>query len=627
MQADTLRRLGRPGHLLARAGRAIELLREGGPRTLKQAVQRQLRSKLQYRQWVEAYDTLSGADRESIRARLAAMQESHAAGLPRFSVLMPTYASNPAWLREAIASVRSQLYPAHAFELCIADDASPGAETRQILEREAARDDRIRLVFREHNGGIAASTNSALELATGDYILLLDHDDRLAEHALYCMAEAIQAHPDAALIYSDEDKLTSDGRRYGPHFKSDWSPDLMYSFNLVTHLACYRTDLVRALGGLREGYRGSQDYDLTLRVYEAAGDGAIHHVPHVLYHWRAGVGSTALGPEQKPDAHPGARDAIRDHLKRCGVEADVTAGYGAFHRVAYPLPDPAPTVSLIIPTRDQPDRLAKLMAGLLRSTRYPSLEILILDNGSRSEAARTHLQSLESEQHVSLLACDEPFHFARLNNLGVASTRGEVLAFLNDDLEVLSEGWLEEMVAHAMRPDVGAVGAKLVYPGGAVQHAGVVLGVGGVAGHAHRGLPRNAPGEFGRAQVIQQVSAVTGACLVTRREVFEALGGFDESFAVAYNDIDYCLRARAKGYRVIFTPHAELVHVESATRGPDDTPTNRPRFEAERAEMIRRWGSQLLADPFYNPNLTLSHEDFSLAFPPRVEKPWREADL
>ena len=622
VQLEMLRRLGRLGRALGHAARTVEVLHEGGAPYLKQSLARKLRSRVQYRQWVETYDTLDERDRGRIRARLEALAQGDPP-LPRFSVVMPVYAPNPVWLREAIASVRAQLYGADHWELCIADDASPSDAVRSLLASEASRDKRIRLVCRESNGGIAAATNSALELATGDYVVFLDHDDRLAEHALYCMAEEILAHPEAALLYSDEDKLASDGRRFRPHFKSDWSPDLMYCFNLVTHLACYRVELLDELGGMREGYDGSQDYDLALRAYEAVGSQAIRHVPHVLYHWRAALGSTSLGPEQKPAAYEGARRAIRDHLSRCGIEAEVEEGYKSFHRVRYRLPTPAPTVSIIIPTRDQPRLLGTLMRGLLDGTRYPSFDVLIIDNGSQSEAARACLQRLAKDSRVRVLRCDEPFHFARLNNLAAANTQGELLAFLNDDLEVMSENWLEEMVRHALRPDVGAVGAKLYYPTKQVQHAGVVLGVGGIAGHAHRGLPRAAPGEFGRAQVTQEVSAVTGACMLTRREVFDALGGFDEAFAVAYNDIDYCLRAKGRGYRIIFTPEAELGHAESASRGSDYSETTRPRFESERRKMMERWGPSLRSDPFYNPNLTLIHEDFSLGFPPRAVKAWR----
>lgn len=571
-----------------------------------------------YLRWVAVYDTITDDDRAAIGGRIARLADP-----PLISVVMPVYDPPPAFLDAAIASVARQLYP--RWELCIADDCSTDPEIGRILDRWTKADPRIKVVRRSENGHISKASNSALELATGPYVALLDHDDMLAEHALYMVAETIAAHPDADVIYSDEDKLDAAGRRSDPYFKPDFNPDLFHSQNYVSHLGVYRRKLVTAVGGFRAGFEGSQDYDLALRVIERSAVERVRHIPHVLYHWRVLEGSVALGADEKSYAHERARRALVEHFERRHVAATVEeVPVGRYRRVRYPVPDPAPRVSVIIPTRDRADLLRTAVGSLLGKTDYPDIEVLIVDNGSSEDQTQAYFQEIiASEPRVRVIPDGGPFNYSRLNNLAAAEATGSVLCLLNNDTEVMHADWLAEMVGQAMRPEVGAVGAKLYYGDGGIQHAGVVLGIGGVAGHVFNGLRPGQPGYFSREALTQCYSAVTAACLVTRREIFEQLGGLDEAnLGVAFNDVDYCLRVWESGHSVVWTPFAELYHHESASRGSDEDPTRRARFRKEIRYMTERWEARIAADPFYNPNLSLAHDDFRPAVPPRAAKPW-----
>lgn len=573
-----------------------------------------------YQDWVTQYDTLSDSDRAAIRERLKKLTYQ-----PLISVVMPTYNTDEELLRKAIDSVRAQLYP--NWELCIADDASRKPHVRQVLEEYAQKDARVRYVVREKNGHISEASNSALELARGEFILLLDHDDEIPEHAAYMVVEEVNAHPDADIIYSDEDKLDMSGRRFDAYFKSDWNQDLFYSHNLISHLGVYRTERVREVGGFRKGLEGSQDYDLALRVMERVPASHIRHIPMVLYHWRAIPGSTAVSADQKSYAEVAARRALQDHFDRQGRGSTISPGPSpGLHRASHALPEKPPKVSILIPTRDGADMLRRCIKSIESKTDYPDFEFIIVDNQSSEPRSLKYLRELEA-QGVRVLKYDAPFNYSDINNVAAREARGEVLALLNNDLEVINPEWLAEMVSHALRPEIGAVGAKLYYPNKRVQHAGIVLGMGahGVAGTPHRLLERKNPGYFGKASLLQCLSAVTAACLVMRRSVFEEVGGFDaQNLPVAYNDIDLCLRVREKGYRVLFTPYAELYHHESATRGSDETPEKKARFEREVAYMHQRWGEVLERDPYYSPNLSLDTDTFALAWPPRIRRPWLE---
>jgi len=577
-----------------------------------------------YSSWISLYDTLNDTDRKAIKERIRNIKHK-----PLISVILPVYNTDEQWLVPAIESVINQLYP--NWELCIADDASTKTQTKKVIEKYAKLDPRIKVVYRQSNGHISACSNSALELASGEFTALFDHDDILREHALYHVVEALNNNPNLDMLYSDEDKIDLRGRRFQPNFKPEWNEELFYSYNLVTHLAVFRSQLIKDVGGFRVGYEGSQDYDLVLRVVEKTTKDKIHHIPYVLYHWRAIPGSTAGGPGAKQYAYEAGRRAIRDHFKRMNIKATITEGISGCNRVQYELPDPTPLVSCIICTRDRVELLKVIVDGILHETNYPNLEVLIINNQSAESATLQYFESLKSETKVRVIDYNAPFNFSAINNFGAKHAKGEIFAFLNNDLKVIHADWLTELVRFACQKNTGAVGAKLYYPDGSLQHGGVVLGIGqvegyshGIAGHSHKGFPQFAYGFIGRTIVNQCFSAVTAACLVTRKSIFEKVGGFDENkLAVAFNDIDLCLRIREQGYLITWTPYSQLYHFESATRGSDQTPQNFPRFQRECDYMMQRWGRQLGSDPAYNPNLTLEKEDFSLAFPPRVTPPWK----
>jgi len=580
-----------------------------------------LRGNGSYRRWVRLYDRLDEADRRAIAADIAGFART-----PLISVAMPVCDPPEAYLREAIASVTGQLYP--HWELCIADDASTAPHVGALLAEYAAGDPRIRVVRRSERGGIAAATNSALDLAGGEFVALLDHDDVLPEHALYLVAREIVLHPEADLIYSDEDKLDRKGRRCDPYFKSGWNPDLLLSQNTISHLGVYRTALVRELGGMRSEFDGSQDYDLALRVARASRPGAIRHIPHVLYHWRQAQGSAALAPSEKPYAIEAARRAVEDDLRCRGIAAEVGFAAGAPHhlQVYYPLAA-EPLVSVVMPTGGHVALLSTCVRGLLERTAYRNLELIILHNTGTRPEVFPYLETLAADPRVTVIDSQGPFNFSRITNLGVAAARGEIVLLLNDDIEVIGPDWLRHMAANALRPEVGAVGAKLLYPNGRVQHGGVVLMAGGIADHLHRGFRRNARGYCGRGLVQQNFSAVTAACLALRREVYNEVGGFDERLRVAFNDVDFCLRVRERGYLVVWTPLATLYHHESVSRGSDLVKERRDEFMAEGRLMRERWSAALDADPYFHPNLELRGGTVALAHPPRAPYPWRQGGV
>jgi GT2 family glycosyltransferase len=565
-----------------------------------------------YDDWVQLYDCLEEGSRNALRA----LAQRSAAG-PTFSVIMPAYKTPAALLTKAIESVRAQIYP--RWELCVCDDGSNSTQMRGLLEGYARQDARIKIAFRGANEGIAVASNAALAMASGAYLAFLDHDDELSEHALLAMAAEIERHPEADVLYSDEDKIDLDGRRYDAYFKPDWNLDLFYAQNYLNHLTVYRRKLVQAVGGFRQGFDGSQDYDLALRVLEKTGPTRIRHIPRILYHWRASQGSAATGPAAKPEAPARAMRSLQEHHDRLGTGATAMFASVNHFRLRWPLPAERPLASLIVPTRNRVDLLRRCVEGIRSQTDYSPWELLLVDNGSDDRQTLDYLASLASDARIRVLQVDGPFNFSALNNRAAAVAQGPLLGFLNNDLAMIEPGWLGEMVSHALRPGVGAVGAKLFYANGTVQHAGVVLGIGGVAGHLHRFAEPEDQGYFSRAQLAQNFSAVTAACMVMPKAAFDRVGGFDEeNLAVAFNDVDLCLRLGEAGYRIVWTPFARLLHLESATRGDNDTRQKRIVFERECAYMARRWKDVLLCDPAFNPNLHLLHEMPGLAFPPRL---------
>jgi glycosyltransferase involved in cell wall biosynthesis len=521
-------------------------------------------------------------------------------------------------LEGAIRSVQAQLYP--NWELCIADDASTDKAIHSILEHYSIEDSRIKVVFRKENGHISAASNSALELVTGEWTALLDHDDLLSEQALFWVAEAINRNPEVQLIYSDEDKIDTVNRRFDPYFKCNWNLDLFYSHNMFSHLGVYRTDLLNDVGGFRLGMEGSQDYDLVLRCIERIRPNQIHHIPRVLYHWRMHAGSTAQSVETKPYAMLAGESSLNEHFQRRKIDAKVELiGHG--YRVRYSLPAIPPLVSLIIPTRDKLQLIQACVESIITKTTYPNYEILIIDNGSVDIATLEYFNSLKADSRIRVVRDDQPFNYSALNNAASKLTHGEILGLINNDIEVISPEWLSEMVGIALQPGIGSVGARLWYPDLTLQHGGVILGLGAsrVAGHAHHQLPKRHYGYFGRASLTNSFSAVSAACLVIQKAIYEEIGGMNEvDLPVSFNDVDFCLRLHEKGYRNVWTPYAELYHYESASRGHENTPEKQARFNQEVQYMKQRWGDILLRDPCYSPNLTLDHADFSLAWPPRT---------
>jgi len=548
--------------------------------------------------------------RSSDVARMHEMSEA----LPRrvvISVIMATFETPERFLREAIESVRAQAYP--YWELCIADDASTQPHVRKVLEEYAALDPRIKIVYRDENGHIARASNSALELASGEFVGFLDHDDTLSPDALFEMALAINRFPDVDMLYSDEDKIDETGVYCDPHFKPDWSPDSFLSRMYTCHFSVYRRSLVEELGGLRAEFSGSQDYDLVLRLTERTGK--IHHIPRILYHWRKHKGSASGVSRAKPYSSRAAERAISEALERREEPGTVSerADCAGVYIVRYAIRDPK-RVSVIVPTRDHGEDVDRCLSSLFAKAGYDDLEVILLDNGSTEKSSlATFARWAKKEPRVKIVRYDVPFNFSRINNYAVTQSTGYYLLFLNNDTEAKSEGWIAAMVEQAQRPSIGAVGALLLYPDNTVQHAGVVIGLGGVAGHSHKHFPATSNGHANMLKAINNYSAVTGACLMTRREVFERVGGFDEELTVAFNDIDLCLKIVEAGYRIVNLPHVQLYHFESKSRGHETTDAKQARFLREIDIMLNRWDTRNRPDPCYNPNLTQDFENYAPA--------------
>lgn len=533
--------------------------------------------------------------------------------LPLISVAMPTYNTDVMFLRACIDSVRKQSYP--HWELCIADDASSKPHVKAILQDYEDVDPRIKVCYRTANGHISKASNSALGLASGAWVALLDHDDELPEHALLYVVQAINRRQKAQIIYSDEDKLNAQGQRVEPHFKSDWNPDLFYSQNYVSHLGVYRRALLQRIGGFRSGVEGSQDQDLLLRCLPYVRGQDIVHIPKVLYHWRIVAGSTAMGSGEKSYTTEAGIRALRDYFATVNPAVGIEAGIlPNTYRVRWPLPDPAPLVSLLIPTRDHWKLTETCVRSILNKTTYTNYEILILDNGSVEPESLSFFKQIQREdKRVRVLRYDFPFNYSAINNFGVQHSNGEIIGLINNDIEVISPEWLSELVSHAVRADIGCVGAKLYYSNNTLQHAGVILGIGGVANHSHKNFPKNHYGYFGRLICNQNYSAVTAACLLVKKCIYEKVGGLDENnLKVAFNDVDFCLKVRQANFRNVWTPHAELYHHESISRGHEDTPEKKERFRKEVAFMQKKWGELLRIDPFYSPNFSNERVDFSI---------------
>jgi GT2 family glycosyltransferase len=563
-----------------------------------------------YPDWIAQFDRLDDADRRAIRAHIERF-----AVRPRFHLLICGQSENPQAAGRTLRSLRVQLYANWSCSVLLHDE-SPGTDASS---RAAGEDAAVQVVPRAELPEWLARFNASLQRErAAEWIMLLRAGDTLAEHALYWFAHEMQQEPEAPVFYSDDDIIDGDGRRLHPRFKPEWSPAYFHASHYIGAAAMMRGADVAAAGGVRAECCLHGNYDLLLRIIDA-GRPPFAHLPAVLLHRSADL--DAAGDWESPLA---CAEALQAHFSRNEIVAEITAAAAGGRRLHYRLSEPPPLVSILVPTRDAVALLKQCIDSVIAKTTYRPFEILVIDNQSRDREALAYLEKAATHPAVRVLPYDRPFNFSAINNYAVRQTRGEVLCLLNNDTEVISPDWLEEMVGHLLQPRVGAVGAKLYYPDGRVQHGGVTVGPGGGPNHLHLGLERDAAGYCGRAALAQELSAVTAACLVTWKHAYERLGGLNEKrLTVAFNDIDYCLRLQEAGYRVIFTPHAELYHHESASRGNDDPLPRRLRARGETKFMRRRWGERMRHDPYYNPNLSYRRPDFALGETARVRKPWR----
>ena len=527
---------------------------------------------------------------------------------PLISIVVPVYNTPQVFLRQMIESVQNQSYS--EWELCIGNASPENKEMKKILE-EYKKDARIKEVEIPENKGISQNTNRAMEIASGELIGLLDHDDLLAPNALYEIAKAVNEHPDPEVIYTDEDKVTTDLKEhFQPHLKPDFNLDLLRSNNYICHFFVASRDLIKRVGGFRPEFNGAQDYDLILRCTEQAKQ--IVHIPKILYHWRVHKASTADNPASKMYAFDAGKRAIEEHLVRCRTKGTVqhTKDLG-FYRVKYEICG-EPLVSIIIPNKDQSEALKKCLDSIREKTSYRNYEIIIVENNSEEPETFAFYKKIAGEK-IKVVTWEGEFNYSAINNFGVRHARGDYLLLLNNDVEIINGDWLTEMLSHCQRKEVGIVGAKLYYPDNTIQHAGIIIGIGGVAGSVFVGLPRAFSGYLHKASIQLDLSAVTAACMLVKRSVFEQVGGLEEKLKVAFNDVDFCLRVREKGYLVVYDPYAELYHYESKTRGAEDTKEKIRRFQTEIEYMRSHWiGLLKKGDPYYNCNLSLTKWDYSL---------------
>ena len=531
---------------------------------------------------------------------------------PKISIIMPVFNVDPNWLQLAIKSVENQWYK--KWELCIADDNSSNTPTLEFLN--SIRSPKIKVNCLPKNQGISAASNEALSMATGDYIALMDHDDELTPDALFEVVKAIN-EAGAEFIYSDEDKLELDGLFSDPHLKPDYSPDMFLSQNYLSHLGVIKKSLVDRVGGFTVGLEGAQDYDLYLKVLEHTDK--VAHISKVLYHWRKLPGSTASVFSDKSYAQDAGSMALTRAMQRRQLDAKVLGGkYPGTYRIEYAI-NHQPLVSIIIPFKDKPDLLKMCIESILEKSSYSKFEIIGISNNSVEQETFVEIQRLTAlDNRISFFEHNVPFNFSEINNYAVRNhATGEHLLLLNNDIEILNEAWIESLLEFSQREDVGAVGAKLYYPDGNLQHAGIIMGIGGIAGHSHKYLEGSHHGYFSRPNIVQNLSAVTGACLMVKRQIYDEVDGLDEdNLKIAFNDVDFCLRIREKGYLNVFTPYCEAIHHESISRGHEITLEQLERFNREVDYMAMRHGKLLeRGDPYYNHALTLEHEDFSLATP------------
>lgn len=534
---------------------------------------------------------------------------------PKISLVVPLYKTKPEYLQALVDSLKAQTYS--NWELCLSDGSGKDSPLTEILEKYKKEDGRIKVISNEKALQISENTNAAISIATGDYIAFGDHDDVLTAHAFYECVQALNQDREIEVLYSDEDKMAMEGERcakpyFEPHFKPDFNIDLLHTTNYICHLFVVKKELLERVGGLRSEFDGAQDYDFIFRCVENTTH--IYHIPKILYHWRCHKDSTAENPESKKYAFEAGKRAIQAHYERIGVKAEVKFGeYPGLYRTKY-LWEEKPLVSILIPNKDHTDDLERCISSVEEKSSYRNFEYIIIENNSTEEKTFAYYKELEARnKKVRVVYWDGEFNYSKINNFGAKYAKGEYLLLLNNDTEVINPDWLEEMLGYCMRKDVGIVGARLYYPDDTIQHAGVVIGFGGIAGHCFVQQPRNATGYCHRIICAQDYSAVTAACMMVKRSVFEEVGELTTDLAVAFNDVDFCLKVGRAGYLVVYNPYVELYHYESKSRGLEDTPEKKARFAAEIAKVEELWPNIFqIPDPYYNPNLTLISQDFSL---------------
>lgn len=555
-----------------------------------------------YAPWYEAYVP----DEETLQKQ----RKRKFSNAPLISVVVPAYRTPELFLRQMLDSLLEQTYP--NWELCIANGSPEDAQMQQVLDEYAAKDSRIRYSNLKENLGIAENTNAAFSMAKGEFIGLMDHDDLLAPNALYEIALALEKNPGTDVVYTDEDKVTTElDEHFQPHLKPDFNLDLLRSNNYICHFFVVRRSIVEQAGGFRKEFDGAQDYDFIFRCVEASGH--VAHVPEILYHWRTHKASTADNPASKMYAFDAGKRAIEEHLKRTGVQGEVshTQDLG-FYRVKYPVQG-RPLVSVIIPNKDEAETLKACLDSIREKTTYLNYEIIIVENNSTTDEIFRYYKELSADASVRLLRWKKEFNYSAINNFGARHAKGEYLLFLNNDVTIITPDWMEELLGICQRKEVGAAGVKLIYPDNTIQHAGCVVGMGGIAGHMFVDMPANRTGYLHKASILQDMSAVTAACMMIKKEVFEQVGGFTEELAVAFNDVDLCLKVNKAGYLVVYDPYAQLYHMESKTRGAEDSKEKVRRFQKEIEYMRCHWLDILKnGDPYYNKNLSLTKWNYSL---------------
>lgn len=569
-----------------------------GSEQIKLFRDRRLINKKRYDDYIEWFDKHKATEEQLDRQRKISKDFKYR---PLISILLPTYNTNPTYLRSCIDSVLSQSYD--NWELCISDDNSTSEQTKDVIKEYVEKYDNVIVTFRKENGHISKSSNTALSMAKGDYISLLDHDDILPPNALFEVVNAINKNPEVDLIYTDEDKIDYEGNHIEPFFKPDWSPDFMNSCNMITHFATMKANIIRGVNGFTVGTHGAQDWDLFLKI--TAKTNNIYHIPKILYHWRKSETSTAMNANSKPYAYINQKNVLRSSVRQrkenAYIDSHVALG---FWRKKYVIPT-NPLVSIIIPTKNNFKYIKKCIESIIENTTYPYFEIIIVDTGSTdSQVNNFYGKLINDNENIQIVKYKKKFNFSDACNYGADNSNGEYLLFLNNDTEVITHDWIQSLLEHAQRPEVGMVGPKLIFEDKTIQHAGIVLSERDIAFHPFYGQDERVDiFTYIYTANIRNVSAVTAACSMVSRKKFDEAGGFDPKLRVTYNDVDLNLKLRKKGYYNLYTPYAELFHYESKSVGRINT-SERDSTELQEAqnEMRKRWGNYLKRDPFYNDN-------------------------